>query len=86
MDDMGANGRGFEAQFTCLHGHTGQELWKVLKDSTTQPGIFTRDTLNTLGRDSSVDIATRYGLDGSGIEFRWRRDFPHPSITALGPT
>ena len=26
------------------------------------------------GRDSSVGIATRYGLDGPGIEFRWRRD------------
>ena len=24
-----------------------------------------------MGRDSSVGIATRYGLDGPGIEFRW---------------
>jgi len=31
-------------------------------------------------------IATRYGLDGSGIEFRWGRDFPHPTRPALGPT
>ena len=31
------------------------------------------------GRDSSVGIATRYGLDGPGIESRWGRDFPHPS-------
>ena len=23
---------------------------------------------------------TRYGLDGPGIEFRWRQDFPHPRI------
>jgi len=23
---------------------------------------------------------TRYGLEGPGIEFRWRRDFPHPWI------
>ena len=30
-------------------------------------------------RDSSVAIATRYGLDGPGIEYRWRRDFPHLS-------
>ena len=29
-------------------------------------------------RDSSVGIATRYGLEGLGIEFRWGRDFPHP--------
>ena len=26
-----------------------------------------------------VGIATRYGLDGPGIESRWARDFPHPS-------
>jgi hypothetical protein len=36
------------------------------------------------GRDSSVGIATRYGLDGKGIESRWWWDFPHPSRPALG--
>jgi len=30
-----------------------------------------------VGRDSSVGIATRYGLDGPGIESRWEGDFPH---------
>jgi hypothetical protein len=39
-----------------------------------------------MGRDSSVGIATRYRLDGPGIESWWRRDFPHPSRPALGPT
>jgi hypothetical protein len=39
-----------------------------------------------VGRDSVVGIATRYGLDGPGIEPRWRRDFPHPCRPALGPT
>ena len=34
--------------------------------------------LRALSRDSSVSIATRYGLDGPGIESRWGRDFPHP--------
>ena len=38
------------------------------------------------GRDSSIGIANRYGLDGPGVEFRWGRDFPHPSRPALGPT
>jgi hypothetical protein len=37
------------------------------------------------GRDSSVGIATRYELDGPGIESRWRRDFQHPSRPVLGP-
>jgi hypothetical protein len=35
---------------------------------------------------SSVIIATGYGLQGPEIESRWRRDFPHLSIPALGPT
>jgi hypothetical protein len=37
-------------------------------------------------RNSTVDIATRYGLDGPGIESRWGPDFPHPPRTVLGPT
>jgi hypothetical protein len=43
-------------------------------------------TTACVGRDSSVGIPIRYGLDGPGIESRWRRDFPHPSRLALGPT
>jgi len=38
------------------------------------------------GPGSSVGTATGYGMDGPGIEFRWRRDFPHLSRPALGPT
>ena len=38
------------------------------------------------GRDSSVFIATGYGLGGPGIDSRWRRDFPHPSRPVLGLT
>ena len=38
-----------------------------------------------VGRDSSVGIATGYGLDGPVIESRWGgRDFSHPSRPALG--
>ena len=39
-----------------------------------------------VGPGSSVGIATDYGLDGREIETRWRRDFPHLSRPALGPT
>ena len=39
-----------------------------------------------LGRDSSVGIATRYELDGPGIECQWGRYFQHPSRPAVGPT
>jgi hypothetical protein len=34
---------------------------------------------------SSVGTATRYRLDGPGIESPWRRGFPHLSRPALGP-
>jgi len=37
-------------------------------------------------RDSVVGIATPYGLDGPGIEFRWGRDFPRQTKSVLGPT
>jgi hypothetical protein len=43
-------------------------------------------TSRIVDRDSSVGLATRYGLDGPGIESRWGRYFPHPSKSALGPT
>ena len=41
---------------------------------------------NFVGRDSAVIIATRYGLDGPGIESQRGQDFLHPSRTVLGPT
>ena len=40
----------------------------------------------TGGPGSVGGIPIGYGLDGPGIESRWGRDFPHLSITALGPT
>jgi hypothetical protein len=38
------------------------------------------------GPSSSVGIVTGYGLEGSGIESRWGRNFSHLSRPALGPT
>jgi len=37
-------------------------------------------------RGSSVSVATRYGMDGPGIESRWRQDLPQPFRPFLGPT
>jgi hypothetical protein len=39
-----------------------------------------------VGRNSSLGMASRYGLDGPGIESRWWRGFQHPSRPALGPS
>jgi hypothetical protein len=41
--------------------------------------------LGTIGLDSSVGVATRYGLDGSRIESLQGRYFPHPSTPAVWP-
>jgi hypothetical protein len=43
---------------------------------------------HSLGRDSSVGIATGYGLDGQVIEFRRGLDFPHlsrPDLETITP-
>ena len=48
--------------------------------------MLLQHTPHSVGREGVFSIATRYGLDGTGIESRWRRDFPHPSRPALGPT
>jgi hypothetical protein len=37
-------------------------------------------------RDNVIGIATRFELDGPGIEIWWGRGFPHLSRTALMPT
>ena len=42
-----------------------------------------RDSI--FGPDSSVGIATGYGLDRPGIESQWGRDYLHLSRPALGP-
>jgi hypothetical protein len=49
-------------------------------------GFIEKPCIIIVGRDSSVGTATRYGLDGPGIETQWERDFPHPSRLVLGPT
>ena len=61
-------------QFRIITGSNGQLLFYVMAQAIYR------------GRDSSVGIATHYWLDVPGIKSRWRRDFPHPSRPALGPT
>jgi hypothetical protein len=58
-----------------------------LKQKAKSPDfiIFQYGTGTLCAPGSSVGIATGYGLDGPGIETRWRQDFPHQSRPALGP-
>jgi len=41
-------------------------------------------TVTWVGRGNSVDIATRYGLDGPGIGSRWGTIFSAPVQTGIG--
>jgi hypothetical protein len=52
--------------------------------SIKRENISVRYCISTRDRYSAVGIATRYGLDHSGIEYRWGRDIPHPFRPALG--
>jgi hypothetical protein len=51
--------------------------------------IFATATFLGVEPPGVVSFRIMYSLcfcDGPGIESRWRRDFPHPSMPALGPT
>ena len=86
----------YVATFCLISGSTRVKIFLVLLTALyRQLGCVNQMTIIIIvvvvvvvvvGRDSSVGIATRYGLDGPEIEFRWGRDFPHPSRPALGPT
>ena len=52
----------------------------------TSTSTFTFNSFIFVDRNSSVGIATRYGLKGPGIKSRCGRNFSHPSRPAQGPT
>ena len=61
------------------------------RPSASGQGVTAQNTLtfqhpseNIVCRDSSVGIATRYGLDGPGIESRWDPTFSAPLQTGPG--
>jgi hypothetical protein len=54
----------------------------ILLSTTVFRKSFLKSLGIVLGRDSSVDIATRYELDDPGNESLWGRHFPHPSRPA----
>ena len=62
--------------------HTEHRMFRLRRTT------IDRDCLGTSpcrGRDSSVGIATRYGLDGPGIESRWGEIFHTRSDRPWGP-
>jgi hypothetical protein len=94
LDDLSS---GFYKQTTTFFQHVETfeitftaAVWSFYKfryeACSTTINFFTNSFQLRGVRDSAVGIATRYGLDGPGIESRWGRDFPHPSRPALGCT
>jgi hypothetical protein len=69
----------FLQQFSITKGHLQA---KILEKHTKK--LIYNCILLVVGRDSSVGIATRYGMDGLEIESRWGRDFSHLSRPAVG--
>jgi len=59
--------------------------WTVTVAALSFCLLSVNQPIQNVGRDSSVGITTCYGLDGPGIESRWRRNFPHPSRPAPRP-
>ena len=62
---------------------------KYTKQNCAPSWIYFQDCYNQYtqkwgGREGSVGIANRYGLDGSDFEHRWRRHFPRQYRLALG--
>ena len=58
---------------------------KLVRPETFGPYyVYGGDYTCNLGRDSSVGIATRYGLDGPGIESLWAARFSAPVQTGPG--
>jgi len=57
-----------------------------MNNKTTCALCFYGNTHGNCGPGSEVGIASGYGLDGTGIESRWWRDFTHLPRPALGPT
>ena len=66
----------------CLQGTVKTEAAGYLQGSVDILQI----ARHQVARDSSVCMATRYGLDDPGVGSRCGRDFPQPSSPALSPT
>jgi hypothetical protein len=75
----------------CLHGFASSScmanicLARIMTCNRAYTSIIKFITfVLSVGWVSSVGIATGYGVDGSGFESWWGRDFPHLSGLSLG--
>ena len=67
--------------FPALRRNLGSQKFN---DDLDVPEVVTGRKAADVGRDSSVGVATRYGLDGPEIDPRWRALFSAPVQTGPG--
>jgi hypothetical protein len=60
--------------------------WQYIKTAGFLIDLFFYVIFISMGLNSSVIIATRYGMYGPEIETRWGRDFLNPPRPVLAPT
>ena len=68
---------------TCARMSWKSNVHSFLPDECTECALLRSQTV---GRGSSVGIATCYGLEGPGSNTSVKRDLPHPSRPTVGPT
>jgi hypothetical protein len=72
--------------FVTLEGQKLLSRQKYLSSDKVRLRNCSLMTPKNVDRDSAVSIATRYGLDGPGIEFRWGARFSeHVQTGPEGP-
>ena len=73
-------------QFSCFNWHSSKSRFLARVKLICSRNCITLSYVywRVGGRDSSVGIATRYGLDGHGIESRWGAGFSAPAQTGPG--
>ena len=83
-------GKGQGEVMSLSHTHTkcnifiGKLFWKIEKCTDWLVLYLCRYGSIVTGRDSSVSIASYYGLDGPGIRSQWRVRFSTPVQTGPG--
>jgi hypothetical protein len=79
-----AGGQGVSPEVSAFMVSNSLSLASVKRN--TLRDRFVSLKMQLFGPGSSFGIATGYGLNGSGMESRWGRDFPHLFRPALGST
>jgi hypothetical protein len=67
-----------------IYTHDKPNSFNVVRDTPHGYMIIQYVYISTVGRDSSVGIAIRYGLEGPWIESRWGARFSAPIQTGPG--